>query len=200
LKKNNKIDYDAAFEKRQQALAGIKPSEDVDTTGMSKGAKGMLLEMDAEKGLADQLFGGMDLDAPVGKISLNSEKEYKNFGQKTGQLLYQGSAPYRVENFFRELCKDLPEHCDSKQIQKIVDFMSIMQKQLAKKEKEARDGKNKKKPKASIVGGSGKGADDLTRNNNAAMINDVMGIGDDYGDYGDEGGFKREEEGEYDFM
>lgn len=162
MKKHNKVDYDAAFEKRQQALAGIKPTEDVDTTGMSKGAKGMILEMDAERGLADQLFGGMDLDAPVGKIALNSEKEYKNFGMKTGQLLYQGSAPYRVENFFRELCKDLPEHCDSKQIQKVVDFMSIMQKALAKKEKEARDGKNKKKPKASIGGGGGKMGDDLT--------------------------------------
>lgn len=39
------------------------------------------------------------------------------------------------------------------------------------------------------------------RNNNAAMINDVMGdVGeDDYGDYGEEG-FKREGEAEYDFM
>lgn len=115
-KKANKIDYDAAFEKRQQALAGIKPTDEaskVDTTGMSKGAKGMLLEIDAEKNLADQLFGGMDLDAPVGKLSLNSEKEYKDFGKKTGQLLYQGSAPYRIENFFRELCKDLPTHLNA---------------------------------------------------------------------------------------
>jgi hypothetical protein len=36
-------------------------------------------------------------------------------------------------------------------------------------------------------------------NNNNAMINDVMGA--DYGDeYGNEEGFKREEEAEYDFM
>ena len=168
---------------------------------MSKAAKGMLLEIDAEKGLADQLFGGMDLDAPVGKISLNSEKEYKEFGKKTGQLLYQGSAPYRIENFFRELCKDLPEHLNAQQIQKIVDYLGIMQKEKAKKEKEARDGKNKKKPKASIAGGGGKGGD-LTRNNNVAMINDVMGYdNNDYGDYGDEAGtFKREEEADYDFM
>lgn len=42
----------------------------------------------------------------------------------------------------------------------------------------------------------------MTRNNNAAMINDVMGVGDDeYGDYGNEtGGFTREEEADYDFM
>lgn len=90
---------------------------------MSKAAKGMILEIDAEKGLADQLFGGMDGDAPVGKISLNSEKEYKEFGKKTGQLLFQGSAPYRVINFFRELCKDMPEHLDSKQIQAVVDHL-----------------------------------------------------------------------------
>jgi len=39
-------------------------------------------------------------------------------------------------------------------------------------------------------------------NNNAAMVNDVMGNDpDDYGDYGDEGtGFTREQEAAYDFM
>ena len=130
-------------------------------------------------------------------ISLNSEKEYKEFGRKTGKLLYQGSAPYRVENFFKELCKELPEHCDSKQIGKIVDHLTIMQKNLAKKEKEARDGKNKKSAKPSIKGAATKN----DRNNNPAMINDMMGGGDAYGDYGDEAeGFKREEEADYDFM
>ena len=43
-----------------------------------------------------------------------SEKDYKNFGAKTAKVLYSGAAHYRIENFFRELCKDLPEHCDSK--------------------------------------------------------------------------------------
>ena len=78
-----------------------------------------------------------------------------------------------------------------------------MQKTLAKKEKEARDGKNKKKAKASIAAGGAKGGDDQTRNNNTAMINDVMGVGaDDYGDYGNETGatFTRESEADYDFM
>ena len=75
-----------------------------------------------------------------------------------------------------------------------------MQKTLAKKEKEARDGKNKKAAKASLKGAGGK---NYERNNNTAMINDVMGGAEygDYGDYGDEGGhFKREEEAEIDFM
>ena len=87
-KQGKKVDYDALFAKRQEALTGIKPAEevkDVDANGkkLSAGAKGMVLEMAAETGLADQLFGGLD-DAPVGKLSLNSEKEYKDFGKKTG--------------------------------------------------------------------------------------------------------------------
>ena len=49
-----------------------------------------------------------------------------------------------------------------------------------------------------MKGAASKGYD---RNNNNAMVSDVMG-GDDYGDYGDEGGtgFKREAEADYDFM
>lgn len=122
-KVSKKVDYDKKFEERQAALNGIKPTapgeEKKDTAGMSKGGKGMILEMEAEKGLTDQLFGGMDEST----VQLSSEKEYKNFGVKTAKVLYAGSAPYRIENFFRELCKDLPEHCDSKQIQKIVDHL-----------------------------------------------------------------------------
>ena len=42
---------------------------------------------------------------------------------------------------------------------------------------------------------------DTTRNNNMAMVADVMGAADDDADYQDAGtGFRREEEGEYDFM
>ena len=79
----------------------------------------MILEMEAEKGLTDQLFGGMDEST----VQLSSEKEYKNFGVKTAKVLYAGSAPYRIENFFRELYRDLPEHCASKQMQKIIDHL-----------------------------------------------------------------------------
>jgi hypothetical protein len=56
--------------------------------------------------------------------------------------------------------------------------------------------KNVKKKAAALKGGGGKGYD---RNNNAAMINDVMGA-DEFGDYGEEGGFTREQEADYDFM
>jgi len=63
----------------------------------------------------------------------------------------------------------------------------------------------KKGKKAALKFG---GQDDkYERNNNVAMINDVMGTNaveddgyGDYGDYGDEVGFKRENEAEFDFM
>lgn len=93
----------------------------------------------------------------------------------------------------------MPEHCDSKQIKKIADHLQVIfnQKQLMEKEK------TKKGKKTALKYG---GQDDkYARNNNTAMINDVMGSNaveddDGYGDYGDEQGFKRENEGEYDFM
>ena len=50
-------------------------------------------------------------------------------------------------------------------------------------------------------GGPSKGLDNYERNNNDAMISDVMGGADDaYGDYGDEEGFTKEKESTYDFM
>jgi hypothetical protein len=62
---------------------------------------------------------------------------------------------------------------------------------------EKKSAKTKKKPAA----GSKTMAYDATRNNNMAMVADVMGAGDDDEDYQDAGqGFKREEEEAYDFM
>ena len=53
-------------------------------------------------------------------------------------------------------------------------------------EKEENAGGKGKKKKAALKGGGAKGYE---MNNNAAMVNDVMGYGaaDDYGDYGEEG-------------
>ena len=154
--------------------------------------------------MTNDLFGADDEDQKV-KVKdwkLNSEKDYKEFGKHTGKILYKGSTPYRVENFFRELCKDLPEHCDSKQIDGIVQYMKSVFNQKQKAEKEERDGKNKKKKKAEIKGGGGKGYE---FNNNPGMVADVMGIpavvgDDDYGDYGDEQAFRKEGEATFDFM
>jgi hypothetical protein len=55
-----------------------------------------------------------------------------------------------------------------------------------------------------LKGGGAKGQDNYERNNNNAMVSDIMGAPDDdaYGDYGDETaeGFKRENEAAFDFM
>lgn len=198
IKTTNKVDLDKKFEERQAKLAGktVAPVSAEETKGMSKAAKGMILEQRAEESLADQLFGAEEVQ--TSKISLNTEKEYKDFGKKVSDHLYQGKAPYHVDKFFKELTRVLPEHCDSKQIKSMVDSLQVIYNNKLKKEKEEINGKNMKKKAAALKGGGGKGYD---RNNNSAMINDVMGAEDDeYGDYGDEGGFKREEEGEIDFM
>ena len=131
------------------------------------------------------------------KITLNTEKEYKNFGKKVGDTLYAGHAPYRIEQFFKELCKELPTTCDSKQIKKISDSILSIYNTKLRAEKEEAQGKKKKKA-AQLKGGGGKGYE---MNNNPAMINDVLGGGyGDEDDYGDEKAFQKENEGEYDFM
>lgn len=129
VKKANKIDYDKAFEERQAKLGGtVAPStkKELDTKGLTAAQKGLLLEQEAEKGLADQLFGGGEVEETKSSLKLNSEKEYKLYGQNVSKTLYAGSAPYRVENFFKDLCKDLPTHCDSKQIKKIADHLQML--------------------------------------------------------------------------
>ena len=161
---------------------------------MTETQKAIALQQAAEAGIADQLFGDEPSTAVDTNVTLNSEKDYKEFGKKVAKALYAGKAPYRIENFFKELTKDLPTTCDSKQIKKIADGLQAIYNEQLKQEKE----KAKTKKKApQVKGGGGKGYE---MNNNAAMISDVMGAEDDYGDYGDEGGFRREEEADYDFM
>lgn len=79
------------------------------------------------------------------------------------------------------MCKDLPDHCDSKQIKKIVEHLTIVVNEKQKKEKEEKDGKSKKKKAPKLQGGGAKGYE---LNNNPAMINDVMGTNQE-GEYGD---------------
>ena len=138
-------------------------------------------------------------------MKLNDQKDYIKFGEQTAKTLYGGAAPYRIENFMKELCKDLKVHCDAQQIKKILDNVTLIHKEKEKEERKTRGTGGKKgntlgsivADKAVLKGGGGKGYD---RNNNTAMLQDQMG-GDDYGDYGEEeGGFKREGEVETDFM
>jgi hypothetical protein len=94
VKKANKIDYDKAFEERQAKLAGIKKTSSetiTDTKGMSAAAKGIILEQEAEKGLADQLFGDAEEDTgKAQKVTLANEKDYKNYGKNVAATLYSG--------------------------------------------------------------------------------------------------------------
>lgn len=132
--------------------------------------------------MADALFGE-DEKQPntVSKVSLTSEKEYKAYGENVGKVLYSGSFPVRIEAFYKEMSKDLPQHCDSKQIKKIADHLQSMYNTKLQEEKKA--AKTKKKPAA----GSKTMAYDNTRNNNMAMVADVMGAADDDDDYQDGG-------------
>lgn len=92
----------------------------------------------------------------------------------------------------------MPKHCDSKHIKGVADNMLVHFNTKVKQERNL--DKNVKKQKATLKGAGGKGYD---RNNNTAMLNDQLGgnvAGDEYGDYGDEAGFKREQEADFDFM
>lgn len=131
------------------------------------------------------------------KVPLNSEKEYKEFAKKVSKTLLSGNAPYHIDKFLKDLTKDLPEHCDSKQLKGMADNLMLLYNAKLKKEKS--EDKNVKKKAPAIKGGASKGYD---RNNNNAMIADVMGEAEEEDDPFAPvvGGFKRAEENEFDFM
>jgi len=70
----------------------------------------------SEYGIARDLLGDDVDESPAlpKAASLNSEKDYKEFGKNIAEILYGGKAPYRIENFYKELSKDLGKHLDSK--------------------------------------------------------------------------------------
>lgn len=81
------MDYDKKFNERQAKLSGMPvaaSSELKDTKGMSKEAKGIAMEQDAEKNLVNQLFGADEVEE-VKKINLTSEKDYKEFATKIAE-------------------------------------------------------------------------------------------------------------------
>ena len=112
------------------------------------------------------------------------------------EVLFKGKAPYHLDKFYKSLSADLAPEVSSKEIRVITDFFSMMLK--AKQTEERKADKNVKKTKAVLKGGGGKGFD--AKGPNQAMLNDVMGgTNEGYGDE-EEKPFKREEEGEFDFM
>mmetsp|Transcript_9437 Transcript_9437/g.14477 ORF Transcript_9437/g.14477 Transcript_9437/m.14477 type:complete len:264 (-) Transcript_9437:64-855(-) len=201
VKKTNKVDYDKLYEERQAKVGNAPAKKEAasaeETKGMSKAAKGIVQEQEAEKNLVDQLFADEMDEEGQPCLQLKSEEEYKGYGQKVGKVLFNGSAHYRVPLFYTELSKELASNCDSRQIKKIADHLLSLYNEKLRKEKDEQKGKQKKKKeKPSIKGGGAKGYE---RNNNTAMLQDVMGeenandgYGDEYGDYGDETPYTRE--------
>ena len=123
--------------------------------------------------------------------SLRSEQNYIKFAQQVGDVLYEGQAVYNIPAFFTELAKGLGSaQLTSLDMKKIVDSVTVAYNAKVAEEKKRDGGKKKGKEKANLKG-AGKGADNA-RNNNPAMVADLMGgdddYGDEYGDYGEEFG------------
>ena len=117
---------------------------------------------------------------------MRSEQNYVKFAQQVGDILYEGQSPYNIPAFFSELAKGLPSsQIGSIDLKKIVDSVTVAYNAKVAEEKKAQGGKGKggkQKPKIA----AGKNIDN-SRNNNPAMVADLMGDEDDYGDeYGDD--------------
>ena len=135
---------------------------------------------------------------------LKAQANYENFAKKVGDILYDGEAPYNIPHFFAELAKGLSKpQTKTEEVKLILDKISVIYNARIAEDKK-RDGNVKKpasKQKPAIK--MSKGIDNNLKNNNQAMIGDLVGSDeDDYGDYDDElpAGSKREAEGDYDFM
>lgn len=136
---------------------------------------------------------------------LRSEQNYVKFAQQVGDVLYEGSTPYNIPAFFNELARGLSStSLGSIELKKIVDSVTVAYNSRVAEEKKRDGGKKKGKEKPKIAGGK---AIDNSRNNNPAMVADLMGDDDDYGneygdygDYGDESGKIDRPENNLDFM
>lgn len=121
---------------------------------------------------------------------MRSEQNYVKFAQQVGDILFEGQSPYNIPAFFTELAKGLPSsQCGSIDLKKIVDSVTVAYNAKVAEEKKNAGGKakgGKQKPKIA----AGKNIDN-SRNNNPAMVADLMGdddeYGDEYGEYGDYG-------------
>lgn len=105
------------------ATATKPVAEDAETAGMSKAAKGIILEQAAESNLVDQLFGDELDEEGNPTMVLKTEAEFKEYGQKVGKVLNNGAGKNRFHTFFQEAAKDIQDHSDSRTIKKIADFL-----------------------------------------------------------------------------
>lgn len=155
---------------------------------LSEEAKAQQLAMAAEMDITESLFADIDVSAK----SLNLEKDYVSFGKKVAGVLYEGTAPYRIPVFFKEVLRDLPKQLDSKKIKEILDSMTTLFNEKVREEKEAEKGKGGKK---ATLKGAGK------QQLNQQLVTNLMGEEDDlYGEEEDAEGYARAPENDYDFM
>lgn len=189
-------DYDRMFEERlnstkpkgsvsQQRIDEIRQRSD-----LSEEAKAQQLQIAAEMDITESLFADLNVDAN----SLNLEKDYVNFGKKVSSVLYEGKAPYRIPVFFKELLRDLSKNAEAKNIKEILDSMTTLYNEKVKDEKDKeKGGKGGAKAKVQLKAGK--------QSLNQQLVTNLMGD-DGYGDEDDDedGGQKRAQEAEYDFM
>lgn len=192
VKNSNKKDYDKMFEERNAGKAKASTEETkakIEKGGlMSREARGDLMAQAADNDAAEDLLGAMDLEG----TRLDKEADYVKFGSKISSKLYSGKTTYNVVPFFKEISRPLGSNLDSKKIKQILDNLTKIYNEKVKEERE------KEKPKASKKANI-KGGKAYDKNNNQAMIDDIMGDDDEEG-YGVGKEFKREQEADVDFM
>ena len=185
-------DYDKMFEER---LVGAKTGgannariEEIKKSNLSQEAKAQQLQIAADADITEALFADLNVNAN----SLNQEKDYINFGKKVSTVLYEGQAPYRIPQFFKELVRDLSKQIYSKKIKEILDSVTAIYNEKVKEEKEKEKGGKGAAGKNKATLKSGK------QHLNQQLVSNLMGEDDD-DEYGEEG-YQRAKEEDYDFM
>ena len=162
--------------------------EEIKKSGLSEEAKAQALQIAADMDITEALFADLNVNAN----SLNQEKDYLNFGKKVSAVLYEGQAPYRIPQFFKELVRDLSKQIDSKKIKEILDSVTAIYNEKVKeeKDKEKKGTSGAGKAKAQLKSGK--------QHLNQQLVSNLMGE-EDEDEYGEEG-YQRAKEEEYDFM
>lgn len=191
VKQGGQKDYDILFLQRQtgaKAPVATNPRiEEINkNTALSEEAKAQQLQIAAEMDITEALFADLNVNAN----SLNQEKDYVNFGKKVSAVLYEGQAPYRIPQFFKELVRDLSKQIESKKIKEILDSLTAIYNEKVKDEKAQEKKGTAGKGKAQLKSGK--------QHLNQQLVSNLMGDDED-DEYGEEG-FKRAQEEEFDFM
>ena len=189
------------FEERQKKFGGASKTVAVDPK--NKGTAAKIAEnasRQAEEDITEALFA---TECNVEANTLQTEKDYINFAKRVSTVLYEGGAPYHLPSFMSELVRGIGKATTSAiDLKKIVDTVTVVYNAKVAEEKKAEGGGKKKQSKKPALAG-GKGVADIaTRNNNSAMVNDLMGDEkeEEYGEYGEETYEGKVAEASYDFM